>query len=188
MEPVEMPCSALSGHRMLEGERRRQMTLTASKPVRTRRPLPVAAAIYLLLFLGLTALGGGIAMFFGLGGDQMMLPDEWLLSIPLIDSWMVPSLVLGIGFGLGSFLVAFGLIGRPTWRLFRGFERWTGHHWAWAGTVFVGAGHVIWIALEMIFLPGLSWFHFLYGAVGLGLLALPFTRAMREATRLMPAG
>ncbi|HEY7565122.1 MAG TPA: hypothetical protein VIA81_09370 [Acidimicrobiia bacterium] len=162
------------------------MTLTATRPVGIRRPWPVTTALWLLVFLAATALAGGVAMFFGLGGDQMMLPDEWLLSIPLIDSWMVPSLVLGIGFGLGSFFVAYGLRARPRWRVFAGIERWTNHHWAWAGTILIGAGHVLWIALEMIFLPGLSWFHFLYGGVGLALLLLPFTHGMREALRLEP--
>ena len=36
-------------------------------------------------------------MVLGLGGENTMLPDEWLADIPLVDSWMVPGLVLGAG-------------------------------------------------------------------------------------------
>lgn len=43
----------------------------------------------------------------------------------------------------------------------------------------LGAGHVLWIALQLVFLPGASWLHLLYGAIGLSLVALPLTPSMR---------
>jgi hypothetical protein len=150
------------------------MTLVASRPVRTHRPASVIAIISMLVFLGVTALGGGFAMVFGLGGDKVMLPDQWLDAIPVIDSWLWPGLILGVGFGLGSLLTAYGALSRPRWAWLFPFERSTGHHWAWAATILIGAAHVVWIILELLFLPEMSWFHPLYGAVGLALLLMPF--------------
>jgi hypothetical protein len=43
----------------------------------------------------------------------------------------------------------------------------------------LGAGLVLWIALQLMFLPGVSWLHLLYGAIGLSLVVLPLTTSMR---------
>jgi hypothetical protein len=43
----------------------------------------------------------------------------------------------------------------------------------------LGAGHVLWIALQLVFLPGVSWLHLLYGAIGLSLVVLPLTTSAR---------
>ena len=47
------------------------MTTVKNEPVvEVRRPGPVVALIVLLVFLGITALAGGIAMVFGVGGGR----------------------------------------------------------------------------------------------------------------------
>jgi hypothetical protein len=145
----------------------------------TGRPATVKATIILLFFLGVTALGGGTAMVLGLGDENTMLPNEWLADIPLIDSWVVPGLVLGAGFGLGALVVGYGMTRRPRWTWLGRIEGATGRHWAWLATLVLGAGHLLWIALQLVFLPGASWLHLLYGAIGLSLVALPLTPSMR---------
>ncbi|WP_432992715.1 hypothetical protein [Dactylosporangium sp. CA-233914] len=56
--------------------------------------------VVLLGFVGVTAVGGAVAMAFG------ALPGAWLDGIPLVDSWLLPGLVLGLGFGAGSLITA----------------------------------------------------------------------------------
>ena len=122
------------------------MTSVQIAPVTTRRPWPVVALIALLLLLGISALAGGLAMVSGVGGETM-LPQAWLDGIPLIDSWVFPGLVLGLGFGVGSLVVAYGVIRRPVWHWLDWVESRTGHHWSWAGALIIGAGQVVWILL-----------------------------------------
>ena len=143
------------------------------------RPATERAALALLLLLGVTATAGGLVLATGLGGEQVMAPEEWLADIPLVDSWLVPGLVLGVGFGLGSLFVAWGLWRRPRLSVLGAVERATGHHWAWLGTLLLGLGHVLWIGLELVYLPEPSWFQPFYLAVGLGLVALSLTPSMR---------
>ncbi len=114
------------------------MTLTATETVRAHQPLPVQITEGLLILLGISALAGGAALIFGLGDGQLMAPAEWLENLPIIDSWVVPGLVLGIGFGLGSLLAAYGMIRRPRWDWAAFAEQPTGHHWSWIGTVLIG--------------------------------------------------
>jgi hypothetical protein len=144
--------------------------------VKTGRPASVLATVGLLGFLGISATAGGIALASGSAAP----PERWLADIPLVDSWTVPGLVLGLGFGVGSLVTAYGMVRRPRWSWLHGIERLTGHHWSWLATILIGLGHAIWIGLELVFLPELSWLQVVYGAVALGLLVLPWLEPVRR--------
>jgi hypothetical protein len=145
--------------------------------------VPVVALIGVLWFLGLTAVGGGIALITGAAQP----PDDWLDAIPVVNSWTVPGLVLGLGFGVGSLLVGYGVWRRPHWAWLAGIEpgieRVTGHHWAWTDALLLGLGHVVWIVLELVYLPQPSMLQAVYGAVGVALLTLPALPAVRTHLR-----
>lgn len=132
----------------------------------------------LLTFLGLTALGGGVEMLLFPEGNQFV-PGEWLDGIPLIDSWLVPGLVLGVVFGIGSLLTAAWVIWRPHSGPLRRVENWTGRHWAWTATLLLGVGLLIWIGLEVILIPERNVIEALYGMVAVALIVLVSTPAVR---------
>lgn len=123
-------------------------------------------------------------MTFGIGGDAVM-PDEYLEALPLVTNWVVPGLVLMIGFGIGSLVTAYGVVRRPSWRLLSGLERITGYHWSWSATLLIGIGHVVWIMLELVSIP-FSILMPVYGAVGLALALLPLTPGARRDLRIEP--
>jgi len=155
--------------------------MPASTPyavARGHRPPAVKAAVGVLGFLGISALAGGAAMVFGLGGAAP--PRAWLDDVPVVTNWTVPGLVLGAGFGLGALITAYGVVRRPRWAWLRPVERALGYHWSWLATLLLGLGQVIWIALELAYLPQLSALQGIYGAVGLALLVLPLGGAMRR--------
>jgi hypothetical protein len=154
------------------------MTLLASSPTRTRRPGLVIAVMVLLAVLGIGAVGGGLAMLFGVGAEGF-LPDQYLDSVPIIDSWVLPGLVLLMGFGLGSLFTLWGMWSRPRWPIFEGLERATGHHWSWLATMVIGWSHVVWILLEFLFIP-LSFLMPTFGIVGLALAWLPLAPSVRR--------
>ena len=156
------------------------MTLTVTRAQSIYRPLSVLMAFWLLIFLGVTALAGGIALTFGSTQSGMAPPADWLDALPMIDSWLIPGLVLGIGFGMGSLMAAYGVWRQPHWQWASFIENGTGHHWSWIATILIGLGQVTWIALELFLLPEVSWLQALYGPVGLALLLLPLTRSMRD--------
>jgi hypothetical protein len=150
----------------------------AVTPVATRhRPPSVVTTVGVLLFLGLSAIAGGVALTLDGGAAPSR---DWLDEIPLIDSWRVPGLVLGIGFGLGSLVAGYGMWRRPRWPWLRPVERLTRHHWSWPGTILIGAGQIAWISLELVYLPELSILQAVYGAVGLALVLLPLLPSARN--------
>jgi len=144
--------------------------------------VPVWATAAVLTFLGVTAVAGGLAMVSGAGGAAP--PREWLNGIPFIDGWLLPGLVLGLGFGIGSLLTAYGLLRQPTWRALRPVEAATGHRWPWLATVLLGLAQIVWISLEVGYLPELSILQAVYGVVGFALLLLPLTPSVRRYAEL----
>lgn len=139
-----------------------------------KRPGTVVAAFVLLLFLGVSAVPGSAALFWN------TVPDEWLDDIPIIDSWLLPALVLFVGFGIGSLVAAYGVWRRPVWGWLAWVERPTKHHWSWLATVLIGLGQVVWIGLEVVLLPEVTWLQAVYGPLGLALFSLAVTPTMRR--------
>lgn len=154
------------------------MTRENAQSAQRRRPATVIAVLVLLVFLGLTALGGGIEMILFPSGNQYV-PGEWLEGIPWIESWLVPGLVLSIGFGLGSLFVGFGLLRRPRWRWISPISERTGHHWSWIGAIVLGAGLALWIVLEVLLVPERSVIEAVYGFIAFALIALALAPSAR---------
>lgn len=153
------------------------MALASHHPttMRVERPASAVAAISLLTFLGITAVGGGVGFFFDIG----MRDERWLQQIPLITNWAVPGLLLGVGFGVGSLVTAFGVARRPRWRWLNWLEGATNHHWTWTATLALGAGILAWIGLQLIWLDP-SFLHVIYGVVGTTLIGLSITNSCRS--------
>jgi hypothetical protein len=151
--------------------------------VLAHRPRVVLAIIGLLVFLGVSALGGGVGLISGWAAP----PDAWLDRIPLITNWLVPGLVLGLGFGVGSLATAFGMLSRSPWSWLGAVERLTRHRWPWASAVLIGAGQVGWITLELVYLPQASALQAIYGTNGLLVLVAPVLPAARRYFALSSA-
>lgn len=161
-----------------------------SAEVSIRRPPAVKTLIGVLWFLGLTALGGGIEMLVFPNGNEY-LPAEFLDHIPLVDSFVVPGLVLAIVFGIGSLFVVWGVQRLPGVTILEDLETRTGRHWSWAGLVALGIAFTTWMVVEIALLgppwdsdPGdaaAAWVLYgIYGTVAVALLVVPQLTSVKE--------
>ncbi len=160
------------------------MTDTATRHVEVEvrgRPRAVVVTCILLAVLGVGAVGGGGAMVLGIGGESM-LPEEYLDLLPLVSNWVVPGLVLAIGFGIGSLITLYGMLNRPNWKWLHGLEKRTGHHWSWVATIAIGVGQVVWILIELATIP-FSVLMPIFGVIGLALALLPSLTSVKEYLR-----
>jgi hypothetical protein len=109
-------------------------------------------AVAFLVLLGLGALAGGIALVAKPDGSVMHFETSLLAGSPFSD-FLVPGLILGGLFGIGSFVVA-GL-GLMHWRIapFAAFA--------------IGCGQMIWITVELVIIRELSFLHPTFFGVGL---------------------
>jgi hypothetical protein len=113
-------------------------------------------AVGLLIWLGIGALAGGVALVAAPDGSIMHMPLSWLAGSPFPD-FLVPGLILGGLFGVGSFAVAgLGLWGRRA-APFLAFA--------------LGCAQMIWIVVELAIIRGISVLHPLYFLTGLWIAA-----------------
>ena len=150
------------------------------RSVHPTRPLGrlAKAAIALDIFLAIGAFGGGLALMLGPRGEIIPLKVATLSGSPF-DTFFVPGLILFVILGFGP-LAAAALV-------------WLRQPLAPVATVVVGAGLLIWLAVEIVIVgytsdPPLQPFYLLVGAVitvvGLGWLVE--TAPSEQAHRVQP--
>ena len=139
-------------------------------------------AIVALLILGIGASAGGVALVVKPDGSVMHMPMTYLQHSPFAD-YLVPGLILGSVFGVGSLVVAaLGLL-RLRIAPFLAFA--------------IGCGQMIWILVQLGMIRELSFLHPTMFGVGLVIAsasvfwAWPMLRAIvidwRAATELAGA-
>ena len=107
----------------------------------------------LQLFIGLGAVGGGLALVLEPSGSNLGVPLELLKSTPF-STFLVPGIVLLVVNGLGS------LVGSAA-----SFIR---HRYAGKIAMALGVFLVAWIMFQVYWFAGFHWLHVLY--LGSGLL------------------
>jgi uncharacterized BrkB/YihY/UPF0761 family membrane protein len=139
-----------------------------SRDSRFARPAAVYGYLLGAGVLGVTALFGGGTLLLDPTGSSMGMPLEWLEGTPFTD-YTVPGLVLFAVLGIGSFVVMAAILRR----------------WRWARTAGIGLGVVLvgWLVVQVALIQLVHAFHFLYGAIGVVLATLPFTRRFRNDLR-----
>ena len=126
-----------------------------SAPVIPRPELHVAGkvAVAALILLGLGALAGGLALVLRPDGSVMHFDVALLAGSPFTD-FLVPGLILGGLFGIGSLVVAAMGLAHARLAPFLAFG--------------IGCGQMIWIVVELAIINELSFLHPMF--FGLGLL------------------
>lgn len=143
---------------------------------------PPPALWLLVLVLGVLALGGlaGAVGFLSDPSGQAMGMAEILPSLPVPD-YTLPGLFLLAAMCLYPLLLVYALLARPRWAWAEALTRWSRAHWSWAGTLALGLGLALWLALQAVwigFAAPVQWFTAL---LDLALLALTLSPSLRRA-------
>ena len=112
--------------------------------------------IAFLVLLGLGALAGGVALVAKPDGSVMHFDPALLAGSPFAD-FMIPGLILGLVFGVGSFVVAGMGLAHVRIAPFLAFA--------------IGCGQMIWIVVELAIIQELSFLHPVCFAIGLVIAA-----------------
>lgn len=143
------------------------------------RPGSLRWLIGCLVFLGVSALFGGIMLVSSPSGAGPSISSSVLRYSPF-SNFLIPGLILGLVFGVGSVGAVLALWTRPTWTFATTLTRFTGEHWAWSAAVALGLGQIIWIVTQMLMLRGVNGLQVVYGALGLVIVVLAFQPGVRK--------
>ena len=118
-----------------------------------------------LLFLGISAIGGGGQFLLDPTGDIIGMPVDVLDGSPFTD-FLVPGMILFTVLGLFPLVVLYGL--------------YTERGWAWPAVVIVGAALIVWIVVQGLIIGFGHWLQWLYLGLGFVLILLALFPSVRR--------
>lgn len=137
--------------------------------------------ISLLLFLGISAMGGGFCLIISPSGKLLGgLPLSILAHSPFSD-FLIPGIILFLILGLSPCLIAVALIKRPIIPIAEYFNFFKDMYWAWTYCIYVAFALIIWIQVETVFVQGVGWlqtFYMLYALPIIFVALLPQVRTI----------
>jgi len=121
-----------------------------------RRPVALWLLVFVLVFLAVGGLYGGVAMLLDPTGGTLQMADV----LPL--------------------LLAYGLLARPAWAWAKPISRATRHYWAWVGTLALGVVLGVWLVVQGL-LIGFRWpIQYVTALNGIAIVALALVPAVRR--------
>ncbi len=151
--------------------------------MKSRRPFTLWLLIFFLLLLGIGGIYGGIIFLKDPSGTLMGLPPEFLLHLPVPD-YTLPGVFLLTAMGIAPLILLYGLLARPRLTWTKLFVQWSGRHWSWAGTLYLGIGLAIWLVFEGILIGFSAPMQFVTAFIGIAILLLVLTPPVRRYYRI----
>ena len=130
------------------------------------RPVALRLLMACLLFLGISAIGGGGQFLLDPTGDTIGMPVDVLAGSPFAD-FLLPGMILFTVLGLGPLIVLYGL--------------YTERGWAWPAAIVVGIALIVWIAVQGLIVGFGHWLQWLYLSLGFVLILLASLPSVRRA-------
>ncbi len=121
-----------------------------------------------VLLLGVSAVYGGASLVLDPTGELLGMPFEWIQGT-VFGNYLVPGLVLLGVLGIGSFIVAYGLLRRSLW--------------AWPAGMVLGVATVIWIVVQLVAIQRYFFLQPVIAALGVLIVLLLGVPSMRNYYR-----
>lgn len=134
--------------------------------------------IFLLGFLSLGAIYGGIAFIIKPDGSFFGIPIEVLQNSPFTN-FLIPGIILLITFGLFPIYVIFALVRKPQNKFLQKLNLLYDHHFSWTFAIYVGFALIIWINIQTLIFNSVDALHTIYSTLGIFIVCialLPSTR------------
>lgn len=143
--------------------------------------------IYILILtvaiLALGAIYGGISLMNDPSGSTIKLPIT-LLEGKIFSNYLIPGVILFLVLGFFPLFLIFPLIFQPNWPIINKLNIYKSYHWAWTYTLYSAIILIIWINIQMMILGTGSVIQGIFGLLGVALLILTLTPAVKRHYRI----
>lgn len=106
-------------------------------------PLTIKLLIGVLLFLGLGGIYGGLSFITDPTGGSMNVSQSYLTGLPIQD-YLLPGILLLVGFGIFPIILAIALWMKPAW-----LAPLANHYMGWVVTVMLSIGLMLWMVVQV---------------------------------------
>ncbi len=136
--------------------------------------------LFLLAFLGLSAIGGGGALIISPSGKLLGgLPLSILAHSPFED-FLIPGIILFAVLGLFPSVLVYFLLNRTKNEFAEYFNFFKDMYWAWSFSIYVAFALIIWIQVETIYIQGVGWLQTFYMLFAIPLIFVALLPQVRD--------
>jgi hypothetical protein len=121
--------------------------------------------MFLLLFQSIGAMGGGLVLMISPSGELMGMPLSHLDHSPF-TSFFIPGLFLFLVLGVIPMVTTYGLLKRPSWKLFELLNFHQDQHWSWTFSFYIGIILILWIDIQVTMIRQFDLLHLIYSLLG----------------------
>jgi hypothetical protein len=139
--------------------------------------------IFLLAFLGISAIGGGGALIISPSGKLLGGLSLSLLKKSPFTDFLFPGIILFLVLGVLSCLVVFALIKRPKNKWAESLNFFKDMYWAWSFSIYIAFALIIWLQVEMFFIQAVNWLHNFYMIWAIAILFVSLLPEVRSFYR-----
>lgn len=135
--------------------------------------------LFVLGFLALGAIGGGMVLMVSPGGEWIGIPLTELRNSPF-NSFLIPGLILFSVLGIFPLMLIFALLRKPESRLADSINIFNDMHWSWTFSIYVAFTLIGWIQIQMVFLQSVHWLHTFYMFYAVAIIGIALLPPMRN--------
>jgi hypothetical protein len=150
------------------------------KPV---RPFLLWLLLFFMLLLSLGGFYGGIVFLLDPSGVLMQMDPAVLPLLPVPD-YTLPGLFLLLVMGIAPAVLLYGLLKTPEWGWTKPFVGWSGRHWSWTGTFYLGVVLALWLIVEGWLIGFSAPVQFVTAFISLAILLVTLTPPVRRCYQL----
>lgn len=147
--------------------------------MKTRRPVATNVLLFLLLFLSLGALFGGVVLVLDPSGELLQMPIIILKNSPF-NNFLIPGLILFTVSGVIPALVFYSLLKQPQWTWVNVLNVYSDMYWAWTFTLYVGFALIIWISVQTLIINSVHFVHTGYVLLGISIVCIALLPSVRQ--------
>jgi hypothetical protein len=147
--------------------------------MKSARPVLLWLLIFFMLLLSIGGFYGGIVFLLDPSGVLMQMDPGILPHLPVPD-YTLPGLFLLMVMGLAPAILLYGLLYRPDWKWTKPFVSWSGKHWSWTGTFYLGLVLALWLVAEGWLIGFSAPVQFVTAFIGLAILLFTLTTPVRR--------
>jgi hypothetical protein len=146
-----------------------------------RHPVSVWLLVVTLIVLALGGLAGAFGFLSDPSGTGMGMSVQ-LERLPVPD-YTLPGIFLLVVMCIFPLLLVYGLLVRSRWKLLDPVVVWSNQHWAWVGSLVLGLGVALWLAIQALYIGFSAPIQWFTAFLGLSILVTTLVTPTRKHYR-----
>lgn len=133
------------------------------------KPLGLYVLLFLLLFLAMGGVYGGLMLITDPSGVSIQFPPEVIERLPFPD-YLIPGIILLLGMSALPLLTTYALWFRPDWAWAKSLNIYPEQHWSWTFALYTGIILAIWINVQILITGAIGQIQPFYGLYAVALI------------------